>query len=201
MEELIEKIGWKKFGIIVVVLCFILLGFALLSFANIDKKQTDVIKKKIEIEKQQSRTNSTKGGGFTDIEFKPYVTPDYQLKYPSDFTTKSAEPSKGTKNSVLFVNNNSNASIFVEVFAKPQNTYEALIKPYLLSDYEPEAQPLEFPTSVEFIPTKVEDPLIHKKIDFIEKDNSIVKITLTYSSDGIDTEIERNFVKLLISLR
>ncbi len=200
MEEMIEKIGWKKFAIIVVVLCFVLLSFALLSFMNIDRKQTEVLKKKIETNKQQTN-NSNKSEGFKNTEFQPYITSDYQLKYPGDMTVQKAQPAIGAKSSVQFVNQNNNSSIFIEVFAKPKNSYEDLIRPYLLNNYEPEAQPLSFENSVEFIPKKIEDPLIHKKIDFVEKKDVIIKITLTYSKNGLDTELERNFVKMMLSLK
>jgi len=201
METYIENLGWKKVGTIIIVVCFGMIGFVILSFNDMDKKQAEVIHKNISKTKQQEIIRK-EAGGVINSEFKPFSTSDYQLKYPADYDVKHITVSRGAKSSTLYAGKYSNTTILVEVYIKPLNSYETLIKPYLLSTYITDELPLGNYVATEFTQKTISDnPSLHRKIVFLEKNEAILKISFDYINPNLDTETEINFIIMLASIR
>ena len=202
MEGLLEKLGWKKFAIIIVILCFVMLGFAALSFMNMDRQQSETIKKNIDKTKTQGgSSNKNNAGEVASSEFKPFSTSYYQLTYPVNLEVKNLPPSGGAQSSVVLTDINLNTNIQIEVFAKPQNTLDTAIKPYIVSNYGVEKLPLRFDNALEFTLIKNDNPAIRKKLIFLDKKDKFIKISFEYNSSELDVDTERNFAIMLTSLR
>lgn len=200
MEELIEKFGWKKVVTSIVVFCFLLLGFVVLSFMNMDRKQTAEINKNIEKIKQQEIENNSSTVGFVDTPFKPFATSDYQLSYPKNLSVKTVAPIGGATSNVIFTDTNLNTNIQIEVFPKPQYSYEDAIKSYVLH-FEVEKLPLQFDDNAEFFMDDPNTPMQHKTLIFINKQDKYFKISFEYSGSVLDADTERNFGKMLTSMK
>ena len=205
MEGIIEKYGWKKVAIVMVVACLLLLGFGIGSILNLDNKQPGQVKKDaVNSTTTNGTTNSNSSNSSNRIittPVKAFSNTDYQLSYPQNLKEEKLAATGGASDITEFTDPRFSTNIQIAVYPKPKNSLEDAIKPYSATNYDADKLPLKYTDSTVYRMDAVPGSSLRRQVIFVNKPDKFFKITFEYSNDQIDTTTELDFSKMLISLK
>jgi len=203
MEDLIEKIGWKKMAIILIGVSLAGLIFVFLSLLNMDKTQTNKIGNTITGNSGNANSNSfeitkTPQQKRSENSAKTYITPFYQIYYPESFSS-ILYSSSGVLSSIALVNSNSSIRIEIIVLNSQENSIESVTNPFIALGYE------KIPFSSGYSGVKYQGtiksvPVLHETVVILMKDSNIVRMLLGYKGN-YDSGIESTFDAIVNSLK
>jgi hypothetical protein len=196
MEQLVEKLGWKKMAVIIVVGCLGLTTFAIVSLRNADNVS---VAGKSNL--TPAPTNASPGivktqeGSITSVRYNSEI---FSIAYPESFQVVSVIPNEGISEYIRFVSP-STKEISVVVFSRQNNTIEDLSKPYQSAKYESkEIARSDMPGYYYKGGNSV--LRLHEKVALFQKGYSIIRLQLSYVGDK-DPVIEAQYDAMLASLQ
>lgn len=202
MEVLLEKLGWKKMAVIIVGICIIALIVLILSFTKNEKNVFDNKKTDVKIEKEWKTTTGEKlKGSFSTPAQASIKNSYYELVYPTYYKKEEIED-KNYLSRVRLLYKESNASIDLSVVDESKKPIEEFEGPYIADkSYEPESYPLGEFIVDEFYKVDPQSGQLIEKVIFVKKNGKIIKADFSYKKDSPDYRIERDFVRLVSSIR
>lgn len=195
MEQIIEKLGWKKMALIIAGVS--LLFFLLMIFEIIQKNKEMGGDGNV---KTEPVTKSDTPGSFSVPEAQKLKDNYYSIEYPAYYNI-TREPQNGALEYTVLKDRVSNAQIKITVYDASANALEKVELPYINAGYEPESYPINGHNVDEFVKIDEGNGRLFQKTDFIKKDGKIIKLDFTYSGSEPDFEAERDFIRMLSSLK
>lgn len=196
MEQLVEKLGWKKMAVIIVVGCLGLMTFALLSL-----RDTGQVRDRGLSGITPAPTNSSPGiiktqeGSITSLQYNSEV---FSIAYPEGFQVISVTPNEGIQEYMRFVSPTSK-EISVVVFPRQNNTIDDLAKPYQSANYE-SRELMQNDMVGRYFTGNNPVLRLHEKVALFQKGYSIIRLQLSYSGET-DGTIEAQYDAMLATLR
>lgn len=188
MEQLVEKYGWKKVAVVLVIGSVLILLFVSVSFIDIDKATNSVKQKNISVRTTSPESNPD--------DSRTYSTPYYSIAYPKTFTV-SPLITDGTLSSVKF-EDVSGTSVEVKVFSAASNKLVDLALPYQNSKYTKSESDYSIGHAVEYTGVVIS---LHQRVVFFVKGENIIRFVSSYSSTSVDQANEVIFSDMLASMR
>jgi hypothetical protein len=193
VEDLINKIGWKKAAAILIIISLVGIVFVLSSFSNLDKtalqKKTELQKTLINSNFEETKTPSS----------KTYNTPFYQISYPDNFEATLYEPTGDILSNVKLKDSMSGNQIEIITFPKGPYTMEFLAGPYKLNAYTEKTLSVNSLLGNEYINTKVKVNA-NELVAILAKESVLIRLQLTYP--GLkNSKLENQFDDVLKSLK
>lgn len=190
-----EKLGWKKMAVIIVVGCLGLMTFALMSLRNADRNS---IVNKNDI--TPAPTNLKPGivktveGNISSLQFNSSI---FSITYPEGFQVVNVAPNAGVQEYIRFVSP-SKKEISVVVFPRQERSLEDLAAPYEGAGYEGREIIQNDMTGKYFMGEK-QALRLREKVALFQKGYSIIRLQLSYAGEK-DPIIEAQYDAMLASL-
>lgn len=194
MEQLLEKLGWKKFAGIIVVVTLIFLSVLLLSFQNLDNQSvvnTKVIKEDRSNNSDQSRIISEKNAFEYSNEY-------YSVLYPVEYGIVEFATSPPILSSLELVNDITSNRIQIVVFDREGNTVESLSPPYQNENFQGEVVEQNGMFGYKFVGGLIDGHF--QRVVLLQKGNSIIRVNLTYTGNR-NTDLENDFDAIVASIK
>lgn len=196
MEQLLEKLGWKKLAIIIVGVSLVFLIFVMSSIFYTNQGPAS----KNESAKNKEKNAGNSKGSFSVPSSGNFTNQYYSIDYPSYFIVEKGNKKEGTLSYTSFKDKSSNAKIDVTVIDSKVQPIEIAEKPFINSSYEPESYPVGNMNVDEFFKIDEGGERVVQKVIFVQKNGKIIQADFTYSGESPDYELERDFVKMISSI-
>lgn len=196
MEQLVEKLGWKKMAVIIVVGCLGLTTFAIVSLRNADNVS---VAGKSNL--TPAPTNASPGivktqeGSITSVRYNSEI---FSIVYPEGFKLISVIPSESVQEYMRFVSP-STKEISIIVFSRQENSIEDLSKPYQSAKYESK-EIARSDMSGYYYEGENKALRLYEKVALFQKGYSIIRLQLSYAGEK-DSVIESQYDAMLASLQ
>lgn len=205
MEDIIDKLGWKKASAILIGLSVLGLLFAVVSFSNSEKAIQNVgIKSGTDTtpggeESSSNTTNNLPGttGSAPAENLKTYTTDFFQISYPNHYRGIPYTPAKGILSNVKLEDMSSGRKIEILVFDASRST-STLQQPFEMLKYTKStvsANSLTGTMYKGYLP-KVQ---LHEAAVFVSRGNTTVRIMATYNG-AENKAFENEFESVVASL-
>lgn len=137
MEEMIEKIGWKKLAIGLIGISLLGLLYVIFSFSTLDRSSNNASSARngqnnIPIERNTSDTNfevkkTTPSSETEKVELsKTFITPYYQISYPEIYAPTLYAEQEGVLNGLLLIDALGENRVEITVFDGNRTSIEKL---------------------------------------------------------------------------
>lgn len=205
MEEIIDRLGWKKAAIILVGLSILGILFALLSFSNSEKQIQDVGVKAGPKQQGESSTSTTSsnnnlpnsGGAAPAQNLKTYTTTYFQISYPEKYNGVPYTASKGVLANLKLENPDSTKKIEIVVFDSSMS-FTKLSQPFEVFKYAKSSIGLNALTGTMY-KGSVAGTGIREVVVLVPKNSTTIRIMATYQGKE-DVNFENEFNSIVNSL-
>lgn len=204
MEEIIDRLGWKKAAIILVGLSILGILFALLSFSNSEKQIQEVSVKAGQKQQGESSTSTTgtnnnlpNGGTVSAQNLKTYTTSYFQISYPEKYNGIPYTSSKGVLANLKLENPDSSKKIEIVVFDS-STSFTTLAQPFEAFKYPKSSIGLNALTGTMY-KGSVAGTGIRELVVLVPKSNTTIRIMATYQGKE-DVNFENEFSSIVNSL-
>ena len=135
MEEIIEKIGWKKFAIGLIGVSLLGLVYVIFSFSSLDKSANsassarqgqDSIPIITNSNNSNYEVNKTPSSSETVVLGKTFITPYYQISYPEIYAPTLYAEQEGVLNGLLLSDALGDSRVEISVFDNKATTIARL---------------------------------------------------------------------------
>lgn len=203
MEELIEKLGWKKVAVALILISVVALIFLFISFANMDK---NIASKKVGEASVNSNentnreiTNAPKNNQATVLS-KTYITPYYQISYPEDYEAILYTASNGILSNLKIKDKETDSLIEIVVFPLSSNSVVKFSEPYEnAKNYMKKELTNGSLSGVEYV-GGLNSVKSRELVALFQKESGIIRVQLSYGGD-INKSLENRFDEILKSLQ
>lgn len=185
MEELINKLGWKKVAVVLVVVSILGLIYVVASYNSVENNASTASKKKIPANNSHANeninrevTNAPSNTSSAPLT-KTYITPYYQISYPDNFEAKLFAPSGNIASNVQLIDKASANRIEIAAFTAEPNTMDILAQPYEVNAYIKRPITVNSLKGYEYINSK-EKIKINERIAIFPKGQVLIRVLLSY---------------------
>lgn len=202
MEQIIEKIGWKKSAAILIIISIVALLLLFTSLPGINHLPTAVSTQ------NQSGTSlsGSVGSGTTSTSnnntanlFKTYITPYFQVSYPQNFSPTEYGKKEGLLFGLLLKDNASTTQIEITAYDKSKNSVSSLAKIPLAMGFAKNSIAVGKYQGESYV-GGLKGTNLYEQIVIVEKPDAILKFHLM-QPDGTTKEGQNAFSGLLTSLQ
>ena len=193
MESLLEKYGWKKTGIAVVIVCLLVIGFAAISFFQIDSQSLESAKKAVS--ERLGNFGVEREGAFQSV----YTDEYYSIAIPQDFYVKKYTPSPGNISSVVIADS-SETRIKIDVTPSSSSSIEALSGQFESLGYKRTEDLLPIGPVVLYEGSIDEVVALYEKVALIDKNGITIRVILS-AFGGVQPDKIRIFDSMIRSIR
>ena len=183
VDAIIQKLGWKTVAGGLIVLGILFLGFVTLSFTETSQK-AGVTGSSNSESKTVSKTDGVDRSAPSESG-KSYLTPYFQIAYPSGFNSTTYAEQEGVLGGVLFMNALGNKSIEVTAFDEAKKTINSLSAIFRGFGYSEEKISGNTYQGIYFSGV-LKGSTIFEQTALIKKDTIIIKIHCMYPKDDTD---------------
>lgn len=194
MEHLLEKLGWKKFAGIVVVVTLVFLFVLMLSFQNLDNQS---VSNSSPVEEERSKDSSQSRVINEENAFE-YSNEYYSILYPVQYGVVALAASPPVLSSLELIDDITSNKIQIVVFDREGNTVESLSPPYQNENFQGEVVEQNGMFGYRFVGGLNESH--HQNVVLLQKGYSIIRVNLTYTGER-NIDIENDFDAIVASLR
>lgn len=193
MEALLEKLGWKKFAILVVGVTLIFLVLFISAFSASGKPGVS------SISNSSNRTENNGGNSAENISLnKNYSSEFYSINYHDNFDLKVLTVSPPILDNIELSDGNTSSNLQIVVFDREGNTVDSLSVPYQNDNFT--GKVIEKDNNYGFYFEGKLSENVYQKVSIIQKGFSIIRFSLTYVGDRNST-LERQFDEIFESLK
>lgn len=197
MEGIIEKYGWKKVAIVLILLSLTGLVLIFTSFTRVDRRANQTFnERKIEEEKIRGNASDYNSGSNPD---RIYTTPFYIVTFPDYYELVPLIPSSGALHLLKLQDTGSSAVIEILVLSN-STLIDSFTQMYDGSGLTRREYNLPSGPVIEYS-GKLLDTDIHHKVGFITKENTTIRFLGTYEGKEYEEEIEQIFSDILTGIR
>lgn len=194
MDDLLNKLGWKKVTALLIGACVLGFIYIVISMQQIGNSKSQQNVNKI------SNGNSTGGSGGTSNNqtLQTFSTPYYQISYPANFSVQPYQSSGNILSTLILSDVNSHdARIDILTYSMTDNSMSAISKPFEGIGFVKST----IPNGVVFTGRKTEEPKFFERIAIIEKGTYVMRLFLTYRGESKDSALEKAFDEIVASVR
>ncbi len=201
MEGLIDRLGWKKAGIILVGLSILGIIFSVLSFSNTEKQIQKVGVKTGSKQQGESGTSTTgtnnnlpSGGSAPAQNLKTYTTAYFQISYPEKYNGVPYTASKGVLANLKLEEPSTSRTIEIVVFDS-STSITRLSQTFEAFKYAKSSVGLNALTGTMY-KGSVAGTDLHELVVLVPKNNTTIRVMVTYRGKE-DMNFEKEFDNII----